>query len=75
MSVQEQKQAERQQHMEDQQLHAVAWLDQSNYSLASNATNGTDHVDDFIARIDKLRQVWQGPALDSFLSAVTVLLA
>jgi len=57
--VQEQKQVERQQHMEEQhRLHVSGnWLDQLNSSSASNATNPTDHVDDFIARIDKLRQV------------------
>lgn len=50
--------------MEEQhRLHASTnWLDQSNSSLANNATNGTDHVDDFIARIDKLRQVRDVPA-------------
>ncbi|KAA6420194.1 MAG: hypothetical protein FRX49_09857 [Trebouxia sp. A1-2] len=54
----EQKQLERQQHLEEQhRLHlSTNWLDQANSSLASNATNGTDHVDDFISRIDKLRQ-------------------
>ena len=59
LSVQEKKQLERQEHLEEQhRLHlSINWLDQANSSLASNATNGTDHVDDFIRRIDKLRQV------------------
>ncbi|KAL0050456.1 hypothetical protein WJX82_011533 [Trebouxia sp. C0006] len=54
----EKKQLERQEHLEEQhRLHlSTNWLDQANSSLASNATNGTDHVDDFIRRIDKLRQ-------------------
>ena len=33
------------------------WQSGLNASKPTNATNATDHVDDFIARIDKLTQV------------------
>ena len=57
--MQEAKQVERQQHLEEQhRLHVSGgWLDQYNATNASTSSNGTDHVDDFLARIDKLRQV------------------
>lgn len=58
--VQEAKQVERQQHLEEQhRLHISAGgLSQGNSTADGTATvNGTDHVDDFLARIDKLRQV------------------
>lgn len=58
--VQEAKQVERQQHLEEQhRLHISAGgLNQVNSTANGTATvNGTDHVDDFLARIDKLRQV------------------
>lgn len=58
--VQEAKQVERQQHLEEQhRLHISAGgLSQVNSTANGTATvNGTDHVDDFLARIDKLRQV------------------
>lgn len=58
--VQEAKQVERQQHMEEQhRLHISAGgLNQLNSTANGTAgINGTDHVDDFLARIDKLRQV------------------
>lgn len=50
---------ERQQHLEEQhRLHiSAAWLDPLNTTTGAAGVNGTDHVDDFIARIDKLRQV------------------
>ena len=55
---------ERQQHLEEQhRLHVSgALLDQYNEtSGVNNTTNMTDHVDDFIARIEKLRQVQPQP--------------
>ena len=57
--MQEAKQVERQQHLEEQhRLHISAgWQDQLNTTNGTAAGNGTDHVDDFMARIDKLRQV------------------
>ena len=58
--VQEAKQVERQQHLEEQhRLHISAGgLSQLNSTVNGTAgVNATDHVDDFLARIDKLRQV------------------
>ena len=58
--VQEAKQVERQQHLEEQhRLHISAGgLSQLNSTANGTASvNATDHVDDFLARIDKLRQV------------------
>ena len=58
--VQEAKQVERQQHSEEQhRLHISAGgLNQLNGTANGTAgVNATDHVDDFLARIDKLRQV------------------
>ena len=58
--VQEAKQLERQQHMEEQhRLHISAGgLNQLNGTANGTAgVNATYHVDDFLARIDKLRQV------------------
>lgn len=53
--VQEQKQLERQQHMQEQRRVDAVQSDVGvNTTVNSNAT---DHMDDFVARIDKLRQV------------------
>ena len=54
--MQESKQLERQQHLEEQhRLHVSgSGLDQYDATNGSlTVTNGTDHVDDFLARIDK----------------------
>lgn len=55
--LQEQNKLERQQHMQEQKrISAEA---KSDLQSANTTVNGssTDHLDDFVARIDKLRQV------------------
>ena len=77
--IQESKQLERQQHSEEQhRLHVSAFgLDHMhNTTNGSAIINGTDHVDDFLARIDKLRQVRQSPdntmqCMDAHFTACT----
>ena len=72
MVMQELKQLERQQHKQDQsrvsaELATSALQSLSALNSSSNGTT-TDHLDDFVARIDKLRQVGALPCAASIAS-------
>lgn len=64
MVVQETKQLERQQHKQEQSRVSAELTTSPLQSLTAlnGSSNGstTDHLDDFVARIDKLRQVSEG---------------
>lgn len=55
--VQEAKQVERQQHSEEQHRLHISAGGLNGTANGTAGVNATDHVDDFLARIDKLRQV------------------
>ena len=56
--LQEEKHLERQQHKQEQKRLSVDAAKTETQSVnTSSSGNTTDHLDDFVARIDKLRQV------------------